>query len=66
VRSDCFGGVALAVVIVLGVSLSGCAQEKVDPLEVTNIATITDITENTDNTDTGFYTVDSAVLNTTS
>ncbi|MCS6586963.1 hypothetical protein NYQ25_18500 [Curtobacterium flaccumfaciens pv. flaccumfaciens] len=57
------GHVALAVVIVLGVSLSGCAQEKVDPLEVTNSATITDIT---DNTGTGFYTVDSAVLNTTS
>jgi hypothetical protein len=51
------------VVIVLGVSLSGCAQEKVDPLEVTNSATTTDIT---DNTDTGFCTVDSAVLNTTS
>lgn len=52
-----------AVVITLGISLSGCAQEKVDPLEVTNSATITDIT---DITETGFYTVDSAVLNTTS
>lgn len=51
------------MVIALGASLSGCAQEKVDSLEVTNSATITDVT---DNTDTGFYTVDSAALNTTS
>lgn len=47
----------------LGVSLSGCTQEEVDPLEVTNSATISDIT---DNTATGLYTVDTAVLNTTS
>jgi hypothetical protein len=52
-----------AAVTTLGISLSGCAQEKLDPLKVTNSATISDIT---DNTDTGFYTVDSAVLNTTS
>jgi len=49
--------------VALAISLSGCAQEKVDPLEVTNSTTITNIT---DNTDTGFYTVDSAELNTTS
>jgi hypothetical protein len=54
---------ALAAMLALGVSLSGCAQEKVDPLEITNSATITEIT---DNTDTGFYAVDSAELNTTS
>lgn len=45
----------------LAVALAGCAEEKVDPLAVTNSATITNIT---DNTDTGWYTVDSAVLST--
>ncbi|PZE69310.1 hypothetical protein DEJ27_08480 [Curtobacterium sp. MCPF17_018] len=47
----------------LSAALVGCAQQDADPLEVTNTATINDIT---DNTDTGYYTVDSAVLNTTS
>ena len=54
---------ALTVTAGLVIALAGCAQEKVDPLEVTNSATITDIT---DNTQTGFYTVNSAVLSTTS
>lgn len=54
---------ALTVAVGLAIALAGCAQEEVDPLEVTNSATITDIT---DNTETGSYTVDSAVLNTTS
>ncbi|WP_439690447.1 hypothetical protein ACRQ4C_05800 [Curtobacterium sp. SP.BCp] len=53
----------VAVMSSLGVALAGCSQKEDDPLEVTNTATIRDIT---DNTDTGFYTVDSAVLNTTS
>ncbi|MBF4591678.1 hypothetical protein [Curtobacterium sp. VKM Ac-1395] len=57
------GAAALAVATGITVTLAGCAQEQADPLEVTNTATINDIT---DNTDTGFYTVDSAVLNTTS
>jgi hypothetical protein len=53
----------LAVVITPGISLSGYAQEKVDPLEVADSATVVDITEITD---TGFCTVDCAVLNATS
>jgi hypothetical protein len=54
---------ALSVTACLSASLVGCAQQEADPREVTNTTTITDIT---DNTDTGYYTVDSAVLNTTS
>lgn len=57
------GAAALAVTVCLSAALVGCAQQEADPLEVTNTATINDIT---DNTDTGYYTVDSAVLNTTS
>ncbi|MDQ0541060.1 hypothetical protein QF011_003638 [Curtobacterium flaccumfaciens] len=57
------GAAALTVTVCLSAALVGCAQEEADPLEVTNTATINDIT---DNTDTGYYTVDSAVLNTTS
>lgn len=57
------GAAALAVTVCLTVALVGCAQQETDSLEVTNTATINDIT---DNTDTGYYTVDSAVLNTTS
>lgn len=57
------GAAALAVTVCLSVALVGCAQQEADRLEVTNTATINDIT---DNTDTGYYTVDSAVLNTTS
>lgn len=54
---------ALTVTVCLSAALVGCAQQEADPLEVTNTATINDIT---DNTGTGYYTVDSAVLNATS
>ncbi|PZF56311.1 hypothetical protein DEJ23_10610 [Curtobacterium sp. MCSS17_008] len=57
------GAAALTVTLSLSFALVGCAQQEADPLEVTNTTTINDIT---DNTDTGYYTVDSAVLNTTS
>ncbi|KQQ18675.1 hypothetical protein ASF48_17285 [Rathayibacter sp. Leaf299] len=52
----------LTFVAGLAVALSGCAEEKPDPLAVTDSATITDIT---DNTGTGYYTVDAATLTTT-
>jgi len=57
------GAAALTVTVCLSAALVGCAQQAADPLEVTNTVTINDIT---DNTGTGYYTVDSAVLNTTS
>jgi hypothetical protein len=55
----CVAVVALAVSA--SVVLAGCAEEKVEPLAVTNSVTITDIA---DNTGTGYYTVDSATLTT--
>lgn len=46
----------------MAATLTACAEEKVDPLTITNRASITDIT---DNTGTGYYTVDAAMLTTT-
>jgi hypothetical protein len=54
--------VVVALVMGTSVTLAGCAEEKVDPLAVTNSATVSDIT---DNTGTDYYTVDSANLTTT-
>jgi hypothetical protein len=53
---------ALALTAGLTTALSGCAEEKPDPLAVTNSLQIMDIT---DNTGTGYYTVDAATLTTT-
>jgi hypothetical protein len=46
----------------IGVVVAGCADEKVDPLAVTNTATLTDIR---DNTGSEYYSVNTASLRTT-